>query len=187
MKKLMIAAAIVCAAVMAQAAGAKWTINASNIYKSGGSETTDKLTTKAFFFDGTVGTMQSVYNAFIANQAVDLTGVEGYLGQANITEGTMNNLAAEFGTVGATYSKLYFAVVNGDEMYFSQELPGVGGEVAQTLAYGAQGKDKSKLAALESNTATMQRWNTPAAVPEPTSGLLLLLGVAGMALRRRRA
>ena len=29
-------------------------------------------------------------------------------------------------------------------------------------------------------------WYT-ASVPEPTSGLLLLLGVAGMALRRRRA
>ena len=32
-------------------------------------------------------------------------------------------------------------------------------------------------------------WNVaqPSSVPEPTSGLLLLLGVAGMALRRRRA
>ena len=30
-------------------------------------------------------------------------------------------------------------------------------------------------------------WYTASSIPEPTSGLLLLLGVAGLALRRRRA
>ena len=32
-----------------------------------------------------------------------------------------------------------------------------------------------------------ENWYSTSAVPEPTSGLLLLLGVAGLALRRRRA
>ena len=39
---------------------------------------------------------------------------------------------------------------------------------------------------LSFNSGAPSTWST-AAVPEPTSGLLLLLGVAGLALRRRRA
>ena len=36
-------------------------------------------------------------------------------------------------------------------------------------------------------TQASNTWNTMAAVPEPTSGLLMLVGLAGLALRRRRA
>ena len=36
-------------------------------------------------------------------------------------------------------------------------------------------------------TQASNTWNEMASVPEPTSGLLLLLGVAGLALKRKRA
>jgi len=37
------------------------------------------------------------------------------------------------------------------------------------------------------NTKTAGAWSSAGAVPEPTSGLLMLVGLAGLALRRRRA
>ena len=51
----------------------------------------------------------------------------------------------------------------------------------QTGSYGDNvGKDFK-------DVAVAGNWTAYSAVPEPTSGLLLLLGVAGLALRRRRA
>ena len=41
--------------------------------------------------------------------------------------------------------------------------------------------------AMAFGTQASNTWNEMASVPEPTSGLLLLLGVAGLALKRKRA
>jgi len=40
---------------------------------------------------------------------------------------------------------------------------------------------------IASQTAAASAWSSAGSVPEPTSGLLMLVGLAGLALRRRRA
>ncbi|MCR5414066.1 MAG: PEP-CTERM sorting domain-containing protein [Kiritimatiellae bacterium] len=57
-----------------------------------------------------------------------------------------------------------------------------GGKVTDTYTVSGLSGDSSVLTTFEFATA-----GNFTAVPEPTSGLLMLLGVAGLALRRRRA
>ena len=62
-----------------------------------------------------------------------------------------------------------------------------------TIADTLTGRAESSAEALGSNTSIAQStlsaatWTQVGAVPEPTSGLLMLMGLAGLALRRRRA
>ena len=58
---------------------------------------------------------------------------------------------------------------------------------AKNVTINAGGSDASiAFGAFDAATSTTGGWQTTA-VPEPTSGLLMLVGLAGLALRRRRA
>jgi hypothetical protein len=63
---------------------------------------------------------------------------------------------------------------------FSDTIPAVG---TATIEFADDGVNKFA----DSTGFTSGGWYTAAAVPEPTSGLLMLVGLAGLALRRRRA
>ena len=177
MKKLMIAAAIVCAAVFAHAANCNW-----STYAYAADEVTALYGGTYWFIE-----LGSSSDAF-ADLAVksDGTLVGATATGAAITD-EWGGLSGQLTGLSSANNGDYYAIVVWDgaaDGYYGKSLGQVTGIIddpptdANTIAFdnGTTGSWGGTLA----NTAVE-------AVPEPTSGLLLLLGVAGLALKRRRA
>ena len=182
MKKLMIAAAIVCAAVVGQAAQVSWSVDwAYSKY--------DSVNT---YDDG------SSVNYWIVN----MVGATDTSGLSVDKDGNLVN-SANYAVVGSgsfdatAYADVEGTIANGDYLalviydsanglYGVSDANAVSGIVAEPPTAGS-------LASSFQNDGGSEGYiiaNTPiptSPVPEPTSGLLMLLGVAGLALKRRRA
>ena len=189
MKKIMIAVAAVALAAGVQAASYNWSnpygLNAygqagdSATLYSGTAYLMNSATVSREAFIATVLGAGSDYASAFANQ------VAGAFYSADIDAGaTFTSDAYAAGTYQDFYVVVFDASKNG--VYVSElvnaSILGVGGvtlEFEHTAAYDGTLFDQTHTSFAGAG------WYT--AAPEPTSGLLLLLGVAGLALKRRHA
>ena len=122
---------------------------------------------------GTDGT--GTYNGTATLYAI-ISGVATEMSSMSVADGKIAAASSLFETdaltVGNNYD-FYFTIESGDYTYTSK-----------TVNKSAQATSTT-LIAFGSAPGTWTGGSSP--VPEPTSGLLMLLGMAGLALRRRRA
>ena len=185
MKKLMIAAAIVCAAVVSQASIVKWgtsspiSLNSTKL----GNQTVQLFIVGVDGKDDVlVDTRTTTQNPAGQRGKLDVvagTGQAAYDYQSTIAGGALvdgSNL-----DLGREYYIVITATGSDkvDYKYTSSAVAssGLSNTSLGTVTFGFTDK------VIESGT---DGW-VAQSVPEPTSGLLLLLGVAGLALCRRRA
>ena len=177
MKKLMMAVAIVCATVGVQAASINWANVASTspILDLAGSKLT-YANAAAYSFqiflvdsDGnTVGNSASINNM----SAGGLTGATfTYTYDSDYSNGDTFTILAKMTVAGKAYEMEFgsFAIASSDD---------TGTDKFTWTAGNYGGLSGSATAGSEAS------WSP---VPEPTSGLLMLLGMAGLALKRKRA
>ena len=183
MKKLMIALGVVAVAAAVQASNFSWKIAASESMYVAGSEEV-YYTGTGYLFDSAAVSQQALLTAFADGTDIATLALAG--SSADIEDGDQSGSGViSWGNTGDTLAG-YFAAVDGNKLFIS-DIVSKEGTQATTSALTFKPEDASMAAAMTTKTFGDSGWYQTQAIPEPTSGLLLLLGVAGLALRRRRA
>ena len=166
MKKLLVAAAMVCAAAFVHAATANWNVD---------------MGFQDVNFENVAGTLTILDVETGNSYSFDL--VDGQAsGVATITE---NGVVKTILTI-TNFDGQSGSFANESSFTFVNPYPGMPDTESSLASYGGD-----SVAAL-TNDYSLDLYADPTTqgyspVPEPTSGLLLLLGMAGLALKRKRA
>ena len=189
MKKLCLALAAVAMAVSSQAAAVKWTTSTA-LYMG---NATDTFAGTLYLVDSSSAnggiSQQALLTAFLGGSLTignyDVASESATAGK--ITATTLNPIQQANGTAyGSGFNAdLYVVAINGDNIFIS-DAKSVAMSTIGTATAGFSLKAQSTAAASLSTTFSAGGWYAKS-VPEPTSGLLMLVGLGALALRRRRA
>ena len=175
MKKLMILAGVAMMAFASQAAQFRWQFTAT------------KSAASAYNGATVYMVLASDYAATTINTAADITGIaksSGTLTVGSMSATTGNITVKDSWVVEGTDYSWYAVIVNGDKYYVSSAEK-TSTAVSDTATPASVTFASQSELSVASNWKSFSGGSEP--VPEPTSGLLMLLGVAGLALKRKRA
>ena len=178
MKKIVVVLSATMLAIAAQAASFNWSTTGS-IYTPTSSTTAMNGFT-AYLFNVSDLAQGALVSNLRAGQAIT--------DQAFLTSTVQTGAKVSSTVVSADVSgsvNLYFAIVEGDYVYISNTKT-VTAQATATSALSFASQSTSSAKVFDNSTAySSAGWYQT--VPEPTSGLLMLLGMAGLALKRKRA
>lgn len=173
MKKLMMLAAIVCAATFANAATYNW--SAINDWYSPDGD--NDLVGTAYIFDGSAFAQSTLVAALAGG---DLGQLANAMDSAALDYGAFAFSGSGLTDNGAdpAYGQMFVVVMNDDNSgYWASDV------VQTKITDAIKGGSEAGFSFGENDAVAF----SPINVPEPTSGFLLLLGMAGLALKRKRA
>ena len=189
MKKLMFAIAAAVFAVGAQANNVDWSLQLSAVPKSGA----DTSTYTAYFFDkatfdaGVTGTTieQSLLSSALDSSTFYLKSAGSSSDQYMTGKSASEVLVRTITGLGSSAMDYYMVLVSSDNKY---SIAASGNTPPYDPMAAGSPVQKSTTWAKMQGTASSGNltWGT-VNVPEPTSGILMLVGLSALALRRRKA
>ena len=187
MKKLIIAAVAIAMSVAANAASIKW----STKYEvADGTDSGITSATMAYLIDSATLSQSSIYDAVMGGATLADVVAGKNLNSASMTDGKITAKTFDIDMAAGTSLMAYMVLFDEDlnALYFSEEVTTqLHSTMTRNYAFSSDSSIEGIAADMSSFNTSAGGWVSTAAVPEPTSGLLLLLGMAGLALKRKQA
>ena len=179
--------ALVAAAVSANAASYQWAASTGRLFDGQGTATANRYAGTGYLFaEGTVSQGTIVAALLDGTLSAKLGSA---LAENTFANGRTSDFSSTFDATGL--ANAYFVVLGKDKdgndgVYISDYGTIQSSDVgAGSVTFGSQNAYSSSFKDATAGYAGAGWYSQ--SVPEPTSGLLMLLGMAGLALRRRRA